>query len=674
MSLKEILETNKNYYSHLGKSTFEKLSYLMEKNIKLESEEKKPNNINNIISKEGIKEAIEAMDSKYEFDDENIFSKDYDNKHNLDIQEQKLKYFSNVKNPCTYIEKKVKEGKIKIKKIKKNEYEEENNKKPLEDINKINAKKELQKIMDSGFNFNYYHHLFHHTSDANFYSENVKNEFILGPEINATRYSPNLEYVYKKIIYSPSFKLMSGRQDKEKLSEVLKKQLEQKMKKKKEKEKKEKLTENDNIDIKDIKAKTQYKIPKIYFKKSKRNKRNENNDNNTKENTNTKDNKTGSNNNETIFTSNAIKYINNNETNTVNSNSISNNNNMILENELLTVKLTNYYQYKKHKNYRKINLINKNNIFPLKPTHSSSVSNIFKNSKIKNLSFRLNKTTKNSNNNNITNKENTNRNKLKKENSFRIKGPNFQKMIGRQYLSKLKYIEEPMHPQINPNWNSIHPKCIMKINYSHSPIQIKKVNRFLGFDGEATFDMNKLFNKYNNHYPAKSIYFNKMTGRENEKESKLPFYMFNLANRNSCDNFNVKSFKMNNFFEGKFKDPLSTFNQHKSFNYKLKKNMKNNSEKNLNLSTEEKNNKSDVTNLFMKVIENNNNKNKRKILIPKKDFMSKILNRLPEFYRINLDSIKNKNIIDGITFKSYKCNNKENDILSKKEKEIFLLD
>ena len=161
---------------------------------------------------------------------------------------------------------------------------------------------------------------------------------------------------------------------------------------------------------------------------------------NTKDNTNAKDYKTGSNNNETLFTSNAIKNINNNETNTVNSNTISNNNNIILENELLTVKLSNYYQYKKHKNNRKINLINKNNLISLKPTHSSSVSNIFKNSKIKNLSFRLNKTTKNSNNNNITNKENTNRNKLKKENSFRIKGPNFQKMIGRQYLSKLKYI------------------------------------------------------------------------------------------------------------------------------------------------------------------------------------------------------------------------------------------
>ena len=166
-----------------------------------------------------------------------------------------------------------------------------------------------------------------------------------------------------------------------------------------------------------------------------------------------------------------------------------------------------------------------------------------------------------------------------------------------------------------------------------------------------------------------------MTGREkNEKEKNLPFYMFNLANRNSCENFNEKSFKMNNFFEGRFKEPLSTFNQRKSFNYKLKMNIKPKIEKSLNLSTEEKNNKSDVTNLFMKVIENNNNKNKRKILISKKDFMSKILGRLPEFYRINLDSIQNKNIIDGITFKSYKINNKENDILSKKEKEIFLLD
>jgi hypothetical protein len=38
-----------------------------------------------------------------------------------------------------------------------------------------------------------------------------------------------------------------------------------------------------------------------------------------------------------------------------------------------------------------------------------------------------------------------------------------------------------------------------------------------------------------------------------------------------------------------------------------------------------------------------------------------------------LDSIQNKNIIDGITFKSYKKNNQENEILSQREKKIFLI-
>ena len=667
MSLKEILEDNKNYYSHIGKSSLEKISYLMERNLKLESDKKRPNLINNFISKEGNKE---TLDIQYEVDTENIFSKYYNYRHNLDIQEQKLKYFSNVKNPCTYIEKKVKEGKkSKIKKNIKNENKEEKEQKPSEDKNKLKAKKELQKIIDSGLYFNYYHHLLHHTSDANYYSDNIKNEIILGPDINATRYSPNLEYIYPKIIYSPSFKLMSGRDDKEKLSEKLKMQFEQKTMKNKENEKKlEKL--NDNVDLK---AKTLYKIPKIYYKKKQKKVGCETNENNAKDNINAKDNKTGSNNNETIFTSNAIKNINYNESNTVNSNTISNNNNIILENELLTVKLSNYYQDKKHKNYRKINLINKNNLIPIKPKYSSSVSNIFKNSKIKNLSFRISRTPKYSNNNLNQNKKNFNKNKLKKANSFHIKGPNFHKMLGRKYLNKLKFIEEPMHPQINPNWNSIQPKCIMKINYSRSPIQVKKINEFKGIDDEVTFDMNKLFYKYNNHFPAKSIYFNKMTGREkNEKEKNLPFYMFNLANRNSCENFNEKSFKMNNFFEGRFKEPLSTFNQRKSFNYKLKMNIKHKFEKSLNLSTEEKNNKNNITNLFMKIIENNKNKTK-KILIPKRDFISKILGRLPEFYRINLDSIQNKNIIDGITFKSYKKNNQENEILSQREKKIFLI-
>ncbi len=93
---------------------------------------------------------------------------------------------------------------------------------------------------------------------------------------------------------------------------------------------------------------------------------------------------TGSNNNETIFTSNALKNTTNknsnnngNESNTNNSN----NNNLILNNTYLTVKLSNYLRgIKKNKNLRKISLINKNrfpNLFQKNSTHASSLSNLF---------------------------------------------------------------------------------------------------------------------------------------------------------------------------------------------------------------------------------------------------------------------------------------------------------
>ena len=666
MSLKEIVENNKSYYSHIGKLSSDKISYLLEKNSQIDSGKTELNFINNLVSKGRNKE---KTDIQYDSDNDNIFSKDYDNRHNLDIQEQKLKYFSNYRNPCTYIENKVK----KENKNEKNKNVKNENEKKTEDKNKIKAKKELQKIMDSGFNFSYYHHLFHHTSDANFYSENKKNEIILGPDINATRYNPNLEYIYPKTIYSPSFKLMDGRYDKELLIEKLKKELELKIKKNKENEKQLETIKNN------IKSKTQYKNPKLHYKKLNKNKGNIFNENNTNTKEYTKYNKSGSNNNDTVFTSNAIK----NESNTVNSNTISNNiinsktvsnNNIILDNEIITGKLSNYYRdLKTNKNYRKINLVGGNkfpNLFQKKQTKSSSVANIYKNSKIKNLSFRQNKASKSSN------KDNNEKDKSKKENSFQLKGPNFHKMIGRKYLSKLKNIEEPIHPQINPNWNVIQPKCIMKIDYSYSPIQKKKINEFQGLGDEATFNIDKLYNNYNNHFPAKSIYFNKMTGRTNNKiKNSLPFYMMNLCNRHSCNNFNEKSLKMNNFFEGRFKEPISTFNRQKSFNYKLKMNIEN--EKNLNLSTEEKNNKNNAFNLFMKIFENNNNKTKRKkIAIPKQDFMSityknKIIDRLSEFYKMNLDTIQPINKIDGITFKSYRKYSKDNNILNSKEKKIF---
>ena len=693
MSLVELIENNNKYYSHFGKITMERIAYLLDRKSyvdKILAGKNKSSFVKDFISQE---EKAEFLDLQNDTDYDNIFSENYQERHNLDKLEQKLKYFSNVKNPCTHIENRVKNNiaekkrKLKQKKIQ-----------IKEDIHKLIAKEELQKILDSGFNFNYYHHLLHHTGSARYYIENNKDEFILGPDVNATRYNPKLEYVFRKTVYSPSFKLMHGRYDKEKLVEKLKKSLEEKIMKKNEENMEKTKNKLDNK----IKIKKLYKQPKYNYEKSNEIKKSnssnsfkangsETNDNNTKEND-----KSGTNNNETVFTSNVLKNVNYNESNTIHSNANFNiNNNIILNNEYLTVRLSNYLQgIKNKKHFRKINLINKNKfptLFRGKQTHASSVTNIFQNdNKIfnknnKNIST-LNKTS-NSNNSDLyifpttekaTNSTNCKPNSKKnKDNSYTIKAPNFNKMLGRNYLSKLNFQEEPIHPALNPNWSSVKPKCIMKVIYSHRPVQKKIINKFQGMGDEATFDINKVFYKYNDHIEPKTVNFDKMMGRSNNKEgieSNFPSFMTNLANRNSCVNFNEKSLIMNNFCEGRLKDQISSFNQQKCFNIKLKEN----NEINLNNNSFERNNENDASKIFGKIFGSNSTKSrKKKISIPKQDFMaisykSGLLDGLPEFYRINLDSIKNKNKIDGITFKSYYDSSK--DILSNREKKVFLID
>ena len=686
----------------------EKLSYLLDRKSQfdkiLEGKQR-----TSIIKEDNLsqEENQDINDVQDESENVNIFSEEYKNKHNLSIQEQKLKYFAGVKNPCTYIEKKVKKNITEINKaLKKNKNSEQNEylsqneenenkdnspKKVKEDLNKKIAKEELYKIMNSGNNFNFYYHLLHHTDNANYYSENKKNIIFFGPEVNATRYNPKLEFIYPKTIYSPSFKSMSGRYDKEILTEKVKKKLEEKIL---EKEKEDKM------------MKTQYKSPKFSQEKNEENKKiiykkyigeKTNSSNTVKGNgseinnvnlknlitkgyNNSKNNKSGTNNNETIFTSNIIKNPNYDESNINNSNI---NNNIILNNAFLTIKLSNYLNSlkNKNKNVRKINLINKNKYPDLNPSrtvYASSTSNIFKNDK--NRTIRLNRTSSDMNIfstntiDSIKSRNNITINKPK-ENSYIIRAPNFNSMLSREYLNKLNYQEEPIHPELNPNFNSVRPKCIMKVIYSQNPTQKKTIKILKGLGDEFTFDINKLFYKYNDHFQAKSFYFDKMTGRlSKNKDNKLPSYMSNLANRNSCVYFNEKSYSMNNFYEGRLKSPISSFNQQKSFNYTLI-----NPKKNDNLNSEEKNNNDNAFKIFTKIFENNSTKNKRKkISIPKQDFMSVtykngFLNGLPEFYSINLDSIKRKNKIDGITYKIYRSASEGKNLLSKKDKKIFLV-
>ena len=778
MSDTNIFQNKNKLYSHAGKITTENFSYLLDTKSHIDKilAGKKRTKIveTDFINKE---ESVDYYDNQInDIEEDNIFTKEYEKRHISDLNAQRQKFFSNVKNPCTYIESKVK-SKPKAKNKHKDNESKENRL-----SNEEKAKEELKKLMHSSNKFSYYYHLLHHTDNSNFFSENEDNSIIFGPEVNATRYNPKLEYIYPKIIYSTSFKLMSGRYDHQILSKKVKTKTEKRTKRKREMERTlrmQKLKE-----IVDSKLDTVYKSPTFYNEKNNEfvknnekirelkrsqtlildfplpnkllgdvemekqlkrgnlpehhdvririekafntiiNKGDINNleqmannsntfkgsaihDNNTiineqslvinKNNSNINNN-SSLNNNETIYTSNALKneiatlFNNNtinNDSNTnsnIEKNQIKNNtNNIKLNNKFLTKRIKDF-----QKNFKKLNLF-KSKKFPdikdpKKTMYSSSTSNIFNRDKMEKISLKMNKTT----GANIfpkTNKENINtsiiqnmNSSLSNKNINRIKGVPFSKMLSRQYLDSLEYEEEPLHPLVNPKYNFIHPKCIMKVIYSNRANNNKRVKRFQGIGEEVTFDADKLYYKYNNHFPAKSFYFSKSTGRSSSVDGYLPSYLVKLGNRSSCIVFNDKSYKLNFFSEGKFNDQISSFNQHKSFNQKLNMNMINLRE--INRIKEEN---SEKFKIYRKIKEANTVRNKRrkKIVIPGQPFMSVSLKtpsneKMPEFYRINLDSIEKnkeyfKNKIDGITLKTYIKPKDAEKLLSKREKKLFFI-
>ena len=155
-----------------------------------------------------------------------------------------------------------------------------------------------------------------------------------------------------------------------------------------------------------------------------------------------------------------------------------------------------------------------------------------------------------------------------------------------------------------------------------------------------------------------------MTGRERgDNYSPLPTFMLRMYDRNSIDNFNETSLKMNNYINGSLKDIQSSFNDKKSFNFKLQA-----EELKRNSIYEGRN----IRRLINRKIKMELDKDKNKNKIMKKDnyndrteekYFNKTnrnkswKNLLGEFYKINYDNLERTLIgdkIDGITLKSYK--------------------
>jgi len=253
-----------------------------------------------------------------------------------------------------------------------------------------------------------------------------------------------------------------------------------------------------------------------------------------------------------------------------------------------------------------------------------------------------------------------NRSKSVLFNTTHIKyGVNFKKMLSRDYLNRLSPSKiDGVYSTCTPNYEYIEPKCVMKVSYTNKRHSMQN-SSFKGLGPEATFNMDKLFFKYNNHNPPKSFYLEKMAGRGKYLKNKLPIFMLNQVDRNSCISFNEKNLKMNFYSNGHLQQIISCFDNKKSFNFKLNDKPEEKTEDQINFENYAKQ-------IFEKGIINNDNEAKTVDEEGGGAIEKKIINSIP--FRVNslfknfMSEYKRNGSysekIDGVTFKNFKIANK----------------
>jgi hypothetical protein len=551
----------------------------------------------------------------------------------------------------------------------------------------------------------------------------------LNEQVSSNSYKPKLEYVFKKIIYSPEFNKMSGRYDKElkrgineNKKEIIIKNLKEKEYAKNQKRLKKirnikllqtmkpETSENDNEEeqvinrhksiSENIHLKKTYSTNIIFKRNSlgeaeneprnlnKKNKRNysvlmnepknlpfsvggnknkknieeeynENDYNNIaeekKDNSNNLEENTLSTVNQ-IKTTSGKKKVSNYETEVLYPNISKNESNILINN--------NYSYRKSLKGKKGYNTFgNLNNLMNLK-----RIDNNYSNFPSKFHSIRKFR-------------NNSSSSSSKRKNIPSHKVVNFEKMLSRDYINKLNQHVNNIHSTITPNYDFIRPKVIMKVVYAQKHYNKNRAKEFKSDYNQIVFDINKSYNNYNNHFPPKNIYLGKMTGRKVDKT--LPSYMLDQYNRNAFNTFNDKSLKMNNFANGDLLEQKSSFNEKRTFNYKLKDQYTGNDKFGLERELDtlfrkitkypignKKNTYSELKSLSC----SSNDQNSR---------YSKFINqtvmrpKFPEYYQVNLDRFGKYPFscgekIDGFTMKTIKSSKSALNLLTDHEKRIFL--
>ena len=602
-------------YSKAGKDSVKKYLYLLNKTYKPK-----------IAPDEmfSFKEKDDSEDNDSYIYHEDIFNKTYEKKLTDNDKKEEIldeKKILKIKSTCSSLNKKQNTG---------NEFLQ-----VRDDI--INNKFDLK--FDK-----YKYHLLHHNENYDY----IFNKRRIGP--SCAKYQPKFDYTYKKLIYSIPFKKMSGRQ-----RQIVIKKIKQDNNNNQQSTGKKIVSSLDKIKQSPIKNRFKIKKEKLRNKNN-RYERNTIFDSIISKQSKRKDSSNSINSNNFVFTNNELNFIRKKI-------KLEKKKNLSKQKEIIKANSMNKFNLNKEKLLEKINLQT--------PQQQSDSTQIFHLKITNNNDFITNKSSeKNTIKSPLKSEDNNNINQSLNQ-TVKYKAINFKKMLSREYLNKIKSSKEPIHPMVTPNYSSVEPKTIMKVLYSKTSKKDNN-NKMIAYNNDFTYDINEIYNKYNNHHYPKKFNLSKMCGRFENEKNTLPVFMLRSFDRNSIDNLNESSLKMNNYANSTFQDFKSSFKVKQTFNARIKLNELKN--ENQVMQYNKKFNLKKMLNKKLRYLDEKKEKSDISI-IPRNTWWK---NRLGEFYKKDYDELSQNfsssflgTKVDGITYKIYENKSKYKDLLTKYEKELF---
>ena len=221
-------------------------------------------------------------------------------------------------------------------------------------------------------------------------------------------------------------------------------------------------------------------------------------------------------------------------------------------------------QIKSKNNQNLIKNGNKGTSYKSSRNSSAKIKKSERTTKSKVKEMKKNKTKARPKSSNINRKLNINKNnKIFKS---KIKGPDFDKAISREYYENLSDHGAALIPFSLPNFKLVRERPLTMVVYERPKYTKKKSAELIGITPDMYNDIYKYLESTNNHTRCVPPNFDKMNARPSTDNSPLPVYMKGAVSRGACEMITEASLKMNNFSEGKYISGYTSFWPKKSYN------------------------------------------------------------------------------------------------------------